>query len=231
MVELREMYFNDEPKARLWLERVRWLMGPICTFCRSSEVCKLKGGASDKGQFKCRSCRKKFTVRTGTMLANSRLELRKWLKLINLLGTRPWGLTAREMEIELDISHKTALSLHKRIRQLLILAHGRDNLPCEQLMRRPAHSRHAKRTALERGKNGRCKAISLYPLPLDQVLYEMGLKDTRPKRRDRVGISDPPKIKQDRPKSNAKFRRPRKTNSRAHPWGYDEYIEGLRRSF
>ena len=74
--------FADEDKAREFLESKRWPDGkPFCPHCGSVEAYRLTGrpGSANpvpKGTCKCKACRKKFTVRVGTIYEDSKLPLR-----------------------------------------------------------------------------------------------------------------------------------------------------------
>src|SRR2546430_13882475 len=64
--------FDDETKAREFVETKRWPNGPVCPFCQSQGVYKLtpKPGSTKPiraGVYKCKACRKQFTVRVGTI--------------------------------------------------------------------------------------------------------------------------------------------------------------------
>jgi transposase-like protein len=84
--------FSDENKAREFLESQLWPEGPVCPHCGLHEAYKLVShGAAPgkrpmrKGVYKCKGCRKQFTVRIGTIFEESKLPLRKWLMAIHLM--------------------------------------------------------------------------------------------------------------------------------------------------
>jgi len=65
----------------------------------------------------CRSCRKHFSVRPGTVLAESRLPLQKWLRAIYMLTSARKGIPSTQMVRELGITQKSAWFLAQRIRE------------------------------------------------------------------------------------------------------------------
>src|SRR5262245_2749439 len=83
--------FTNEDVAREFLERKRWPEGPICPKCGvQNEAYRLapKAGTKThvrKGVWKCRACRKQFTVTVGTIFEDSKIPLNKWLLAIHLL--------------------------------------------------------------------------------------------------------------------------------------------------
>ncbi|WVX49014.1 hypothetical protein ROLI_020990 [Roseobacter fucihabitans] len=62
-------------------------------------------------------CRKHFSVRTGTVLAESRLPLQKWLLAIFMLTSARKGIPSTQMARELGVTQKTAWFLAQRIRE------------------------------------------------------------------------------------------------------------------
>ena len=89
--------FKDETAARRFLEAQRWPHGPVCPFCDQSETVKalpLKGSMGE-GWYHCRSCRKKFTVRVGTLYERSHVPLHMWLFATHLLCSSKKGMSAR----------------------------------------------------------------------------------------------------------------------------------------
>jgi transposase-like protein len=65
----------------------------------------------------CKSCRKHFSVRTGTVLAESRLPLLKWLLAIYMLTSARKGIPSTQIARELGVTQKTAWFLAQRIRE------------------------------------------------------------------------------------------------------------------
>jgi transposase-like protein len=67
--------------------------------------------------YRCKNCRKHFSVRTGTVLEESRLALQKWLMAIYIMTTAGKGISSIQMARELGITQKSAWSLAHRIRE------------------------------------------------------------------------------------------------------------------
>jgi transposase-like protein len=67
--------------------------------------------------YRCRDCRVHFSVRTGTVLAESRLPLHKWLMSIYIMTTARRGIPSTQMARELGITQKSAWFLAQRIRE------------------------------------------------------------------------------------------------------------------
>lgn len=118
MVELSDPIFSDEAAARAWLEARRWPGGPVCPYCERPGAARPVGGRSmGDGWYHCRFCRRKFTVRVGTLYARSHVPLHKWLRATHLLtdGSRP-DITIDRLRFMLDVSYRTAWAMARRIR-------------------------------------------------------------------------------------------------------------------
>jgi transposase-like protein len=107
--------FPDEESARKFFESRRWGSNPACGHCGSENVAECKG--HKPMPYRCRSCRKHFSVRTGTVLAESRLPLQKWLLAIYMLTSARKGIPSTQMARELGITQKSAWFLAQRIRE------------------------------------------------------------------------------------------------------------------
>ncbi len=116
--------FADEDKARAFLENMVWPNGPICPHCDCTEVYKLTAKEASKspvrpGVYKCKKCRKQFTVRIGTIMEESLLPIRKWLMAIHLMTSSKKGVSSHQIARELDITQKSAWFLNHRIREAM----------------------------------------------------------------------------------------------------------------
>lgn len=107
--------FPDEEAARKFFETRRWGDAPVCGHCGSTDVTETKD--HKPMPYRCKSCRKHFSVRTGTVLAESRLPLQKWLLAIFMLTSARKGIPSTQMARELGITQKSAWFLAQRIRE------------------------------------------------------------------------------------------------------------------
>lgn len=113
----------DEEAARIYFERNRWPEGASCPHCGSVSVAEVKN--HKPMPYRCRDCRQHFSVRTGTVLAESRLPLQKWLMAIYMMTTARKGIPSTQMARELGITQKSAWFLSQRIRETW-MGHGGD---------------------------------------------------------------------------------------------------------
>jgi transposase-like protein len=112
--------FQDEAKAREWLEARIWPDGPICPKCGTIGEATLMTGKSHRpGLYQCNACREPFSVTVGTLYERSHVPLNKWLAATQLLMSSKKGMSALQIGRMLDLSKKTAWFLCHRIRESL----------------------------------------------------------------------------------------------------------------
>ena len=109
--------FPDEKAAVVFFENRRWKDSPYCPHCGSLKVVAIPSGKPMP--YRCKDCRKHFSVRTGTILAESKIQLHKWLLAIYLLHTARKGVSSVQMSKELGITQKAAWFLNHRIREAM----------------------------------------------------------------------------------------------------------------
>ena len=67
--------------------------------------------------YRCRDCRKYFSVRTGTAIEASNLSMRKWAYAIYLWLTSLKGVSAMKLQRDLKVSYPTAWFVAHRLRE------------------------------------------------------------------------------------------------------------------
>ena len=107
--------FPDEQTAREHVERLRWGSKPVCVHCGSDRITHIK---NEKPQpYRCKDCRKHFSVRTGTIFQGAKLSLRDCLYAIYLMTVAKKGISSCQLARELGITQKSAWYLEQRIRE------------------------------------------------------------------------------------------------------------------
>lgn len=112
-------YFSDEDAARALLESMRWPNGAACPHCGGADPYRLNraaGSSTRKGVWKCRACRKQFSVTVGTVFEDSRVPLSKWLLALHLLSSSKKGMSSHQLHRMLGVTYKTAWFMSHRLR-------------------------------------------------------------------------------------------------------------------
>ncbi len=105
--------FPDELSAIKYIESRRWGGEITCPHCDSQRTSRQR----NYQYHQCKDCRKKFTVRTGTIFERSHIPLNKWLYAMYLLQTARKGISSMQLSKELGITQKSAWFLLHRIRE------------------------------------------------------------------------------------------------------------------
>jgi transposase-like protein len=117
----------DEEAAYRYLENLRWHGTPVCPHCGSTdphyfltpqgEGRKTRtGNVSMRRVWKCKSCRKQFSVTTRTIFHGTRVSLRIWIFVLFEMAANRNGIAAREIERKYGVAPKTAWLMTQKIR-------------------------------------------------------------------------------------------------------------------
>src|SRR5437870_11713925 len=105
-------YFSDPDIALWFLAGLRWPGGIYCPRCGGAEPLFLK----TRRVWKCRECKKQFSVKVGTIFEDSPLGLDKWLPAMWLILNCKNGISSCEIARALNVTQKTAWFMLHRIR-------------------------------------------------------------------------------------------------------------------
>ncbi len=115
---LRQATLNED-KAVSFMERQRWDDDPACPRCGDMDVYQMtsKDGQRNKDyRWRCRGCKGMHTVRTGTIFEETRLPMRVWVYAFWRACASKKGISALQLSREMEITHKSALYVLRRIR-------------------------------------------------------------------------------------------------------------------
>ena len=119
-MSLTDPIFTGETAARKHLEAIRWPEGPVCPYCGVIDHVKALGGESmGDGWYHCGACRKKFTVRVGSVYERSHIPLHKWVLATHLVAASKKGISAHQLHRMLGITYKSAWFMAHRIREAM----------------------------------------------------------------------------------------------------------------
>jgi transposase-like protein len=110
---------DDEAEARF--RQIRWADTngePVCPNCGSLDAydCRRLKGAP---RFRCRGCKKDFSITSGTLFASHKLPLRCYLAAIAIFCNEVKGKSALALSRDLSVSYKCAFVLLHKLREAM----------------------------------------------------------------------------------------------------------------
>ena len=93
----------------------RWANGEFCALCGHEKVYHFSNGLT----FKCAKCRKRFSVRVGTVMHDSKISLRKWFMAMYLISEHGKGISSVQMAKDIGITQKSAWHMVHRLREAM----------------------------------------------------------------------------------------------------------------
>ncbi len=118
-LDLTKPIYHDNDAAREHLESLLWPQGPVCPRCGVMEdrITKLKGKSTRPGVYKCKDCRKPFSVTVGTVMERSKVPLCKWVLAAQLMASSKKGMSAKQLQRMIGTNYETAWFLFHRLRE------------------------------------------------------------------------------------------------------------------
>ncbi len=122
---------RSEADAYLFLEELRWgSSDPICPHCDSLGASYIRplngasrktrtGAMSERRVWRCFTCRKQFSVLTGTIFHGTKVPIRTWVLVIFEMCASKNGVAAREVERKYGVCARTAWHMMHRIREAM----------------------------------------------------------------------------------------------------------------
>lgn len=107
--------FPDEESSRQWLESTIWPHGPVCPHCASDRSSECKNHRPMP--YRCKDCRKHYSVKVGTVMQGSSISLQKWAMAIYLHQTSLKGVSSMKLHRDIGVTQKTAWFMLQRIRK------------------------------------------------------------------------------------------------------------------
>jgi transposase-like protein len=114
-----------EDEARAMLERIRWPSGIACVHCGKQEIYRIETKASVRKDgrpvparhlYKCKTCRKQFSITKGTIFEDSKIPLSTWITVMYRMCSSRGGLSAQQVSREFGVTHEAARFMCQRIR-------------------------------------------------------------------------------------------------------------------
>ena len=173
--------FGDEEAAEAMFIEARWPNGVACPACGSLNV---QERPTRKPQpFRCRDCRKDFSVKTDTVMHGSNIPLYKWALAVFLMNTSLKGVSSMKLKRDLGISQPSAWHLAHRIRKAWETDGGLFGGPVEvdesYFGGKEANKHEGKKFHAGRGPVGKTAAVGAKDRPTNQVKTQVvGSTDT-----------------------------------------------------
>src|SRR6202521_3861350 len=109
------LYFSDADNCINFLTQMRWPNGVECPNCGGKELSYL----STRRVWKCKACKKQFSVKAGSIMEDSPIGLDRWLAAIWLIANAKNGISSCELARSLGMTQKSAWFVLHRIRKAM----------------------------------------------------------------------------------------------------------------
>lgn len=106
------VYFSDLDVCNDFVATLRWENGPVCPRCEGTEHSYL----TTRRLWKCKACKKQFSVKVGTIFEDSPLGLDKWLAAVWLIANSKNGISSHELGRAIGVTQKSSWFMLHRIR-------------------------------------------------------------------------------------------------------------------
>lgn len=120
-LSLAQVFQMKDADAEMAFRRIRWADTngePVCPHCGSLDTydCRRLKGAP---RFRCRGCKKDFSITAGTLFASAKLPLRCYLAAIAIFCNEVKGKSALALSRDLGVSYKCAFVLLHKLREAM----------------------------------------------------------------------------------------------------------------
>ena len=105
-------FFANRDVSHAFVASLRWPNGVTCPRCDAAEPTFLQ----TRRLWKCRECKKQFSVKVGTIFEDSPIPLEKWLPALWLVVNCKNGVSSYEIARALGVTQKTAWFMGHRLR-------------------------------------------------------------------------------------------------------------------
>ena len=104
----------DDETANDWFAALRFDNHPHCLHCGATDkIYRLKGGA----RYRCGHCKKTSYIRSGTLMQDSPVPIRKWMFAVYQVVTARKGVSSLQLSKQISVTQKTAWYMLQRIRE------------------------------------------------------------------------------------------------------------------
>lgn len=120
-LSLAQVFRMTDGEAEATFRNIRWADtngAPVCPSCGTLDAyeCRRPNGAL---RFRCKGCKKDFTITSGTLFASHKLPLRGYLAAIAVFCNEVKGKSALAISRDLGLSYKSAFVLLHKLREAM----------------------------------------------------------------------------------------------------------------
>ncbi len=94
------------------MKSIRWREGEFCPYCNHDKIYHFSNGKT----LKCAACKKRFSIRVGTIFEDSKISLRKWFAAIYLITQHSKGISSVQLAKDIGVTQKTGWFMLHRLR-------------------------------------------------------------------------------------------------------------------
>ena len=115
-LSLTKVMRMSEEEAYAMFRALRWAEGePVCTHCGHNGAYEYRS----RRIFKCKACKKQFSVTSGTVFSHYKLPMRDYLAAISIFVNAVKGVSALQLSRDLGVQYRTAFVLAHKLREAL----------------------------------------------------------------------------------------------------------------
>jgi len=124
LIDISKSFATDE-QCLEYIEAQRWPNGVRCLTCGADKVSRIARKTEGKNKrtrlYQCLepSCKQQFSTTSGTIFHDSHLPLTKWFMAMALICNAKKGISAKQLERDLNVNYRTAWHLAHRIRKAM----------------------------------------------------------------------------------------------------------------
>src|SRR5580704_11463629 len=122
-LSLAQVFRMSDAEAETMFCRVRWpdTQGkPVCPHCGGLEAYEARR-PNGSLRFRCKACKKDFTLTAGTLFASHKMPLKAYLAAIAIFMNEVKGKSMLALSRDLCVSYKTAFVLAHKLREAMAI--------------------------------------------------------------------------------------------------------------